>query len=159
MQLREVATRAQVSTRTLHLHFPSKNLLLLSTLIGQAEATDFFPESSDSHSHDALTRVMAIFTPPTEILIAMPQVAAGLMAALVSPDEQALPLLRSYRDQLHARAARALAQGEPTRRDEMIARALAQVWFAAMAGWVTGAEESGSVLESVEHAARLMLAD
>ncbi|MGN6162126.1 MAG: TetR/AcrR family transcriptional regulator, partial [Marmoricola sp.] len=138
MQLRDVALRAQVSTRTLHQQFPSKSYLLLSALIGQAETADFFP---DADGADPLDRLLATFAPLTELLIAMPHVAAGLISALVSPDELAVPLLRSYRDGLHGRAAQALAVGDPTPRDERIARAVVQVWFAALAGWVTGAEE------------------
>jgi len=159
MQLRDVAMRAQVSTRTLHQYFPSKNLLLLSALIGQAEATDFFPDIDGCGDRDPVARLMATFGPATEALLAIPHVASGLMAALVAPDELALPLLRAYRDQLHRRAAEALAIEEPSPRDQRIARTLAHVWFAAMAGWVTGAEEPESVLVAVEDAARLMLGD
>lgn len=155
--MRDVAGRAQVSTRTLHQYFPSKNFLLLSAFVERAVTTDFFPEATPADS--ALERVVAAFRQSTELLQALPQVATGLMAALVAPDERALPLLVAYRDGVHARAMRALATGEPTARDRAIARALAQVWFAAMAGWVTGAEEPGSVIESVEDAARLMLGE
>lgn len=157
MNMRDVATRAQVSTRTLHQYFPSKNFLLLSAFVEQAVSTDFFPEPAPSGS--PLDRVLAAFRAPTEALLALPQVAAGLMAALVCPDELAVPLLVAYRDGVYLRGVQALAVGEPTARDERIARALAQVWFAAMAGWVTGAEEPDSVMESIEDAARLMLGD
>lgn len=157
MNMRDVATRANVSTRTLHLQFPSKNLLLLSAFVERAVSTDFFPEVVGSG--DPLERVVGAFRESTEVLLALPQVAAGIMAALVAPDERALPLLVSYRDSLQERAVRALAAGPATAREQAMARALAQVWFAAMAGWVTGAEEAGSVLESVEDAARLMLGE
>ena len=157
MNMRDVATRARVSTRTLHQYFPSKNFLLLSAFVEQAVTTDFFPEATSSGS--PLERVLAAFQAPTDALLALPQVAAGLMSALVCPDERAVPLLVAYRNGVHARAIRALAVGQPTARDEQIARALAQVWFAAMAGWVTGAEEPDSVMASVADAARLMVGD
>lgn len=155
MNMRDVARRAKVSTRTLHLHFPSKNFLLLAALVERAVTTDFFPRTVGAG--DPLERVVAAFGQPTKLLQEVPQIASGLMAALVAPDERALPLLVAYRDGVHARAMQALAVGEPTPRDHAIARALAQIWFAAMAGWVTGAETPDSVLESVESAARLML--
>ncbi|MGN6724037.1 MAG: TetR/AcrR family transcriptional regulator [Marmoricola sp.] len=155
MNMRDVAMRAKVSTRTLHQHFPSKNFLLLSAFVERAVSTDFFPEVAGSG--DPLERVLDAFRRSTEVLLALPQVASGIMAALVAPDERALPLLVTYRDSLQERAVRALAVGEATVREQAMARALAQVWFAAMAGWVTGAEKPESVLESVEDAARLML--
>lgn len=157
MLMRDVAARAAVSTRTLHLHFPTKSFLLLAACVEQAEATDFFPETTRAWSGDPLERVLGVFGPPTEMLIALPDLAAGLVSALVAPDERAVPLLRSYRDSIHGRALRALAMDSPTPRDRLIARTLSQVWFAGLAGWVTGAEEPGSVMESVEGAARLML--
>lgn len=157
MNMRDVAARANVSTRTLHQHFPSKNFLLLSAFVDQAVATDFFPTSTESGS--PFERVVEAYRAPTEALLALPQVATGLMAALVAPDERVVPLLVAYRDGVHERGVQALAVGEPTARDQRIARTLAQVWFAAMAGWVTGAEEPTSVLESVADAARLMLGE
>jgi AcrR family transcriptional regulator len=157
MNMRDVAARANVSTRTLHQYFPSKNFLLLSALVERAVTTDFFPVATAAG--DPLERVVASFRQSTELLQAVPPVASGLMAALVAPDERALPLLVAYRDGVHTRAMQALAVGEPSTREKAIARALAQVWFAAMAGWVTGAETAASVMESVEDAARLMLAD
>lgn len=157
MNMRDVAVRAKVSTRTLHRYFPSKNLLLLSAFIDQAVTTDFFPEPAEAGN--PLERVVGAFRHSTEALIALPHVAAGLMAALVAADERALPLLEAYRDSLQDRAVRAVANGDVTARERAIARALAQVWFAAMAGWVTGAEKPESVLESVEDAARLMLGE
>lgn len=159
MQMRDVAARAQVSTRTLHLHFPTKNFLLLSAIVARAEDAEVFWLSDAATSPDPVERVVAVFRPTTETLIALPDLAAGLISALASRDELAVPLLRSFRDGVYERTLEALAVGRATPRDQRIARALTQIWFAALSGWVTGAEEPASVLESVEHAARLMLSD
>lgn len=161
MQMRDVAARAGVSTRTLHLHFPSKNFLLLSAVVGRAEdAEAFLPQQAGlTTSRDPVERVLAVYAPTTAALLGVPHLAVGVISALVSPDELAVPLLRSFRDGVYERTVEALAAGNPTSRDHRVARALSQVWFAALSGWATGAEEPGSVLESVEHAARLMLED
>ena len=162
MQMRDVAARAQVSTRTLHLHFPTKNFLLLSAIVGRAEEAEAFQPGDDSDAPvrlDPVDRVVAVFRPTTQTLLLLPELAAALISALASRDELAAPLLRSFRDSVHERVVEALAVGQETPRDHRIARALTQIWFAALSGWATGAEEPGSVLESVEHAARLMLTD
>lgn len=159
MQIRDVAARAGVSTRTLHLHFPTKNFLLLSAVVGRAEdAGAFLPSQSGAlTSENAVERAVAVFRPATEGLLAFPHLAAGVISALVSHDELAVPLLRTFRDGVYQRTVEALAPGHATPRDQRVARALSQVWFAALAGWATGAEEPSSVLASVESAARLML--
>jgi AcrR family transcriptional regulator len=158
MQTREVAERAGVSTRTVHVHFPTKNHLLLSALVERgAQLTAI--RGTVSSSRDPARRVLSALKPPTDALLAVPELARAIVVALVDPDPRALPVVRAYRDQLYATTVRALRpRGEQTQGDEDIARTLVQVWFAAVIGWASGIEDRESIAGSVKAATARLLA-
>lgn len=156
--MRDVALRANVSTRTLYQYFPSKSLLLLSAFVEKSQSGELFAEASMA-SPDPAVRVAESFRPVTEVLLGLPQLTAGLMASLISSDTRTIPLMRAYRDGLEHRALLAMQVDEPTARDRTIAQILSHVWFAALSAWATGVDQPESVMRSVEEAAQLLLGD
>lgn len=157
MQMRDVATRANVSTRTLHVHFPSKNYLLLAALVERGEDLDRLLGQAP-RLRDPVRRVVAALEGPTNALVMVPHLARALVAAMVAPDERAIPLLREYRDVMLARVVQAITTGEPTSEDVEIALALQAMWFSALVSWTTGIEQPEAILEAVGVTARHLLA-
>ena len=51
----------------------------------------------------------------------------------------------------------AMHPGEPSERDLRVARALQQVWFSALIGWVGGVDQPERVGDDLEAATRLLL--
>jgi AcrR family transcriptional regulator len=158
MQMRDVAAKANVSTRTLYLHFPTKNYLLLAALVERGEALDRLADHIPRTARDPVRRVVAAFDGPTRALMAVPNLAKALMSALVVPDPQVIPLLREYRDVMMGRVLRAITSDEPTAEQTEIAYLLTAIWFSAMVSWTTAMiEDADFVLEAVEAGARHML--
>jgi AcrR family transcriptional regulator len=157
VQMREVAARAQVSTRTLHIYFPSKNYLLLAGFVAQGDAVGSAFDAQKLTARDPVRRVVASVTPITDSLVALPHVARALLVALMTPDPRAVPLLSEYRDRMVVRTLDAINPRNPTSEDREIALTLAQVWFGAFVGWATGIEEPDYILNSVRSAATHLL--
>jgi AcrR family transcriptional regulator len=157
VQMREVAARAQVSTRTLHIYFPSKNYLLLAAFVDEGDAVGSLLDARKLTARDPVRRVVASMTPITDSLVALPHVARALLVALMTPDPRAVPLLSEYRDRLVARTLEAINPHNPTPQDREIALTLAQVWFGAFVGWATGIEDPDYILNSVRSAATHLL--
>jgi AcrR family transcriptional regulator len=157
VQMREVAARAHVSTRTLHIYFPSKNYLLLAAFVAQGDAAGSALDAYKLTARDPVRRVVASVTPITDSLVALPHVARALLVALMTPDPRAVPLLSEYRDRMVARTLEAINPRNPTDHDREIALTLAQVWFGAFVGWATGIEEPDYILNSVRSAATHLL--
>jgi AcrR family transcriptional regulator len=157
MQMREVAARADVSTRTLHVHFPTKNYLLLAALTERGEAADSSPDSRSVRGSDPVQRVVDTLQAQTETLLSMPELAKALVVALSSPDPLVIPLLRRRRQTTVAATVRGLTSGDPTPAELEVALILDQVWFAALVGWATGVEDPDFIMGSLESAARHLL--
>jgi AcrR family transcriptional regulator len=157
VQMREVAARAQVSTRTLHIYFPSKNYLLLAAFVARGDAAGSAFDAHKLTGRDPVRRVVASVTPITDSLVALPHVARALLEALMTPDPWAVPLFSDYRDRMVARTLEAINPCNPTADDREIALTLAQVWFGAFVGWATGIEDPDYILNSIRSAATHLL--
>jgi AcrR family transcriptional regulator len=157
LQMRDVAAAAQVSTRTLYNHFPSKEHLLLAALVERGEGRDQLRGDIRSTGGTAAERVRETLTTPTEALIAVPAIATGMAKALVSGQPSIAPILREFRDLMIDAIVQAIRPGSPTEHDRAIARALQRVWFTAVVAWASGIETPESVLQAIDEALALMM--
>ena len=158
VQMRDVASRAQVALGTIYRYFASKDHLLaacqLETWRELERRLDARPLSGDT----ATDRVTDLFRRLMRRVEREPLQAAALITASSSPD----PAVRECQLEMIGLQdgvfAAAMGELDPVRKAE-IAQVLRQVWFAALLGWVNGWTDAGAVTVDFEIAVQLLLHD
>ena len=156
LQMRQVAAVAQVSTRTLYNHFPSKEHLILAALIERGRAMDQFRAGPPPGRRPA-QRVRQCMAIPTQALQATPALATAMAKALVCGQESIIPLLVQFRDAMIDAIAGAIRPTGPTDADLAVARALQRIWFTALLAWSSGVEPPESVTLAIDEAVAMLV--
>jgi TetR/AcrR family transcriptional regulator, cholesterol catabolism regulator len=158
VQMRDVASRAQVALGTIYRYFASKDHLLAEC---QLEAWRTMRErfaQRPLHGATAADRVMELIRRVMRTVEREPQQAAALITASSSPD----PAVRDCQVEMVALQDATLiaAMGDldsDTAAD--IARTLRHVWFSTLLAWVNGWNDYDAITREYEVAARLLLRD
>jgi TetR/AcrR family transcriptional regulator, cholesterol catabolism regulator len=156
VQMRDVASRADVALGTLYRHFSSKDQLLLAALKEQA-----------ADLHDALDRRPPIGSTPAErvadvlrrasrALERNPKVTGALVAAMFVNDPAAAAQKSEVREQLNSMLSRALDGHEVDDLDGVI-DVLGHCWIATLAFWASGLGDGTPMGDRLERAAHLLL--
>jgi len=156
VQMRDVATRAQVALGTIYRYFASKDHLLAAGQVemwrAQAERLHERPPEGSTPSD----RVVALLGRSMRGALTEPQRTAALVTACASPD----PAVRDCQAEMMAIMDEvlqaAMTDVEAVRR-EAVAVTLRQVWFAWLLGWVNGWNDAATVNRQLETATRLLL--
>ena len=158
VQMRDVASRAQVALGTIYRYFASKDHLLaacqLETWRELERRLDARPLTGDT----AADRVTELFRRLMRRVEREPLQAAALITASSSPD----PAVRECQVEMIGLqdAVFEEAMGElDAARKAQIAQVLRQVWFASLLGWVNGWTDADAVTVDFEIAVRLLLGD
>ena len=156
VQMRDVATRAQVALGTIYRYFSSKDQLLAAALVewaGELQARLALRPPRGATSAD---RVVDVLRRASRAMERSPVLTSALVTAIASPD----PAVRECQFDVSAimvnLVTEALAE-VPSDDREGIMRVLSWVWFASLIGWVNGWSNAGSVGDELENAARLLL--
>jgi TetR/AcrR family transcriptional regulator, cholesterol catabolism regulator len=158
VQMRDVASRAQVALGTIYRYFASKDHLLaacqLETWRELERRLDARPLTGDT----ATERVSELFRRLMRRVEREPLQAAALITASSSPD----PAVRECQVEMiglqDAVFEEAMGELDPARKAQ-IAQVLRQVWFASLLGWVNGWTDADAVTVDFEIAVRLLLDD
>ena len=157
LQMRHVAASAQVSTRTLYRHFPSKEHLVLAALVQRGDAMERFLGNGQRRERSPAARVRNTLATSTEALQAVPSLTAGMFKALASGQASIVPILSEFRDTMITDIALAIRPAGPTETDLRIARALQRIWLTALLAWSSGIETRESVNEAIDEAIAILL--
>ncbi|MFZ4518238.1 MAG: TetR family transcriptional regulator [Microthrixaceae bacterium] len=158
VQMREVATRADVALGTLYRYFPSKEHLLLSVMLDQVNALAERLAVRPPEGDDPVERVVDVLRRANRALQREPQVTVAMIRALVSGNHDVAPVVAAIRDVMRRIIADALG---PARvhghdaRDVLAIDVLSDVWLAALVSWIGGAEPA-TVVERLEAATRML---
>jgi AcrR family transcriptional regulator len=156
VQMRDVATRAQVALGTIYRYFSSKDHLLAACQVelwrDLADRFDRRPPSGPT----AADRVVELLARAMQAAEHEPRRTAALVTASASPD----PAVRDCQIQLMATMDQVLA-GAMGDLDPAIkaraARTLRMVWFGWLVGWVNGWNDTATVNDELESATRMLL--
>jgi AcrR family transcriptional regulator len=156
VQMRDVASRAQVALGTIYRYFASKDHLLaecqLESWRTMGQRIAMRPLVGDT----AADRVMDLIHRVMRTVDREPQQAAALITASSSPD----PAVRDCQVEMvalqDATLAEAMGELDPGRKAD-IARTLRYVWFSTLLGWVNGWNDYEAIEREFEAAARLLL--
>jgi AcrR family transcriptional regulator len=156
VQMRDVASRAQVALGTIYRYFSSKDHLLAACQVELwRQMADWFA----LHPADApapAERVVLVMERGMLGAEREPQRAAALVTASSSPD----PAVRDCQAEIMATMDQVLQDAmtdvDPERRAQ-VALTLRQVWFAWLLGWVNGWNDAATVNREFRNTARLLL--
>jgi AcrR family transcriptional regulator len=156
-RISDVVGATGVSSRTLYKYFPSKEYLLLESLLESADmALAGQQELVNDASVDPGERAVRMLGAMTAQVEAAPETARAMVRALVCGQAAVAPMLLQFQQTMRDMVARALAGGEPDERVQPDAEVLQQVWFAALVAWACNIRESGHIDSSVRQAVELL---
>jgi len=158
VQMRDVASRAQVALGTIYRYFSSKDHLLAACQLETWRDLELRLHAHPLVGETAADRVTELFRRLMRPVEREPLRAAALITASSSPD----PAVRECQIEMIALQDQvfegAMGDLDPVRKAQ-IAQVLRQVWFAALLGWVNGWTDAGAVTVDFEIAARLLFDD
>jgi TetR/AcrR family transcriptional regulator, cholesterol catabolism regulator len=157
VQMRDVAAEAGVALGTVYRYFASKERLLLEAMVEQVEELGAGQRARPPAGATAADRVAGVLRRATGSLLRHPEATAAMVRALGSAQPDDAEVVRRVTAAMTAIITGAIHPGPPTARDLAVARALQQVWFSALLGWVGGVDPESRVAADLESAARLLL--
>lgn len=158
VQMREVATCADVALGTLYRYFPSKEHLLLSVMLDQVNGLADRLAVRPPEGDDPVERVVDVLRRANRALQREPRVTVAMIRALVSGNREVAPVVAANRDVMRRIISDALGPARSLGRDPRDVLAidlLSDVWLAALVSWIGGAEPS-TVVDRLEAATRML---
>jgi AcrR family transcriptional regulator len=156
VQMRDVASRADVALGTVYRYFDSKDHLLAASLVfwmsSLGDHMSFVPSSGGT----AAERVSALIGRATTTMSRQPKLVAAVLAPLFSSGPGVVECqeqVATMMDDLIRRAAGDEAPPDIADR----ARMLGHIWYSTLLGWVNGWTNVGKVHDEVAIACRLLL--
>jgi AcrR family transcriptional regulator len=159
VQMRDVATEANVALGTVYRYFTSKERLLLEAMVEEIEALAEQLQSRPPVGDTAAARVIDVLSRGTASLQRHPEVTTAMVRAqgAAAPDEA--DVVRQIGEVMTRIITGAMHEGPPSPRDLAVARTLQQVWLSALIGWVGGVDDAPRVVADLEAATQLLLGD
>jgi AcrR family transcriptional regulator len=155
VQMRDVADRAGVALGTLYRYFPSKDQLLVATLVESASDLRERLAQKPPRGETAAERIIDILRRANRYLERQPQLTAAMVAALSSPDPETVETKHEAFSVLQDIISTALPEGDEAERHAVV-RALGNVWFAALIQWTVGMCDAARMADDLESAARML---
>jgi AcrR family transcriptional regulator len=157
VQMRDVAAAAGVALGTVYRYFASKERLLLEANVEQIEVLGERLQGKPAAGATPADRVIDVLARANRALQRRPEATAAMVRALgrAQPDEA--EAVGRVTEGMTAIIVAAMHEGEATERDLQVARALQQIWFSSLIGWVGGVDPPERVDADLSTAVRLLL--
>jgi AcrR family transcriptional regulator len=156
VQMRDVASRAQVALGTLYRHYSSKDQLLLAALADQAAELRTRIAQRPPQGEQPGDRVADVLRRATRALTRDPAITAAMVTALSSRGPDASNAKGEVYDILRAIISSAIDGAEVPDLDG-VARILGYVWLATLNAWVGGMIDADGMAADLTTAAHLLL--
>jgi AcrR family transcriptional regulator len=157
VQMREVASTADVALGTIYRYFSSKDHLLAAALVEWWRSFDERLAQKPPKGETASDRVADVVRRASRAMERRPQLTAALVTAITRPDPAVAECQREVTAVVGSAIQRAMdGEVDPARADRIV-RILDQVWFAVLVGWVNGWSSVSQVGDDLEAAARILL--
>ena len=158
VQMRDVASRAEVALGTLYRHYSSKDQLLLAAMLHQTELLRARIEAHPPTATSPADRVSDVLQRACRALEREPRVTAALVSAMFSTDPDAIDMKRAVGEQLQGIIARAVdGDGAADVDVEAVVEVLGGVWLSTLALWAGGLTDAATMASRLDRAAHLVL--
>ncbi|MDH4169350.1 MAG: TetR family transcriptional regulator [Acidimicrobiia bacterium] len=157
VQMREVASRADVALGTIYHYFSSKDHLLAAALHDWIEQFAHQVEQRPARGGSDRERVLDLLSRFTEAMSADRSLSAAVVTGFVSPSVE----IADIQDQLHRSWSTAVGSAFDPHRDDVqrdrIVRVIEHVWFSGLIGWVMGWMPLEQAISELHEAVDLLL--
>jgi AcrR family transcriptional regulator len=154
VQMRDVATRANVALGTIYRYFSSKDHLLAAALVEWARDLERRATTRPPRGDTTAERVVDILGRAVRAMEREPKLSAAVVAALSSNDSHVSECQLEVGIVMDRIQGMAFPDDFDPELERRITRALGHVWFASLLGWVNGwkgISETGIELDSAAH--------
>jgi TetR/AcrR family transcriptional regulator, cholesterol catabolism regulator len=156
VQMRDVATRAEVALGTIYRYFPSKDSLLLAVMVhwlGDLEQrVSRRPPTGDT----TVERIMDVMARALGSMDRDPRLTAAVIGAMTAGDPASVPAI----DEVSQAMARIMQSAFPPDVDPALeaatAKVLGHVWWSATISWANGMGDIDWVADELRVAAELL---
>jgi TetR/AcrR family transcriptional regulator, cholesterol catabolism regulator len=156
VQMRDVATRAEVALGTIYRYFPSKDSLLLAVMVhwlGDLEQrVSRRPPTGDT----TVERIMDVMARALGAMDRDPLLTAAVIGAMTAGDPASVPAI----DEVSQAMARIMQSAFPADVDQVLeaatAKVLGHVWWSATISWANGMGDIDWVADELRVAAELL---
>jgi AcrR family transcriptional regulator len=156
VQMRDVASRANVAMGTVYRYFSSKDHLLAVALADWAEDLEAQLAADPPVGRTPADRVAQLFRRATRVVAEHMQLIAAMVYAISSADPGVVECQSRVSATVERMIRRAIGSPAPAEVDG-ICRILSHVWYATLLGSVNGWSNVGEMGEELALAARLLL--
>lgn len=172
VQMREVATRAEVALGTLYRYFPSKEHLLVSVMLVEVEQLADRLAVRPPEGDDPVQRVVEVLRRADRALQRQPKVTVAMIRALAAGNTDVAPVVGAIRDVMRRIISDALGatdladladladdadDADDAAHEVLAIDLLSDVWLAALVSWIAGVHTSAQVIAKLEDATRVLL--
>jgi AcrR family transcriptional regulator len=157
VQMRTVATQANVALGTLYRYFPSKIHLLVSGLAREFERTQEKLDRAPIPGDTPYDRMLHVLGRMTRMMQREPMLTEAMTRAFMFADPSAAAEVNTVARLMERMLTKAMHDGEPSADDMAIARVIGDVWLSNLVAWVTRRASATDVSNHLELAARLLL--
>jgi TetR/AcrR family transcriptional regulator, cholesterol catabolism regulator len=154
VQMRDVATTANVALGTIYRYFSSKDHLLTEALVEWTVDLGRIVNQRPPSGATLADRVVNVLRRATKAMEREPQLSSAVVTALTSSDPQAARCQREVGMVMGEIMARAFPEDFDARQRDDIVRVLGHVWLSSLVGWVNrwfGINQAGDELEIAAH--------
>lgn len=157
VQMREVATEADVALGTIYRYFSSKDALLAAAMAEWTAELQQRLARTPPRGATPTDRLVDVLRRATESMERQPRLSAALVRALSSADDGVGEGSREVNRRIAAISEEILDHLDRSTREEVLG-VLGHVWYSSLVGWVNGRSTIAAVGDELERAARLLLA-
>lgn len=156
VQMREVATEADVALGTIYRYFSSKDHLLVAAMVEWMLELERTVTRRPPEGTTVADRVLDVLSRALRAMEREPRRAAAVVTAQTSDDGAAVRATQEVTEALYRIMALAVPDGDDERAHDTI-RVLGHVWFSCLVSWTSGVGDMAWVRSEVETATRLLL--
>ncbi|HEU0170052.1 MAG TPA: TetR family transcriptional regulator [Acidimicrobiales bacterium] len=156
VQMRDVATRAEVALGTIYRYFPSKDSLLLAVMVHWLGDLEQRVSRRPPTGNTTVERIMDVMTRALGSMDRDPRLTAAVIGAMTAGDPASVPAI----DEVSQAMARIMQSAFPPDVDPALeaatAKVLGHVWWSATISWANGMGDIDWVADELRVAAELL---
>ena len=156
VQMRDVATTAEVALGTIYRYFPSKDALLAAAMIEWMEDLERRVTQRAPRGDTTSERVYDVLRRGVATMERQPKLAEAVITALTSDDHEAGGASTATTDVMRRVMLTAFPDDVGPELEAAIAKVLGHVWFSCLVAWSNGVGDLEWVAEELETACHLL---
>ncbi len=158
VQMRDVASSADVALGTVYHYFSSKDHLLAASMIELLGGLEKSVAKTPAAGPATLDRVLDLLQRITGAMASNQNISSALISGLVAEGEEVAACQEELHETFEAVLETAFAADFPVDDRRRIIRALEHVWFSALIGWKNGWMPFDQAVGELEDAAAMLCA-